>query len=48
MTKEAKSMTSFNPKLLTNLHDRFEGKKESSNVLEEKARKRKDQQRKKT
>jgi len=41
-------MASFNPKLFSDLHERFEGKKESSNVLEDKARKRKDLFRKKT
>ena len=33
--------------LLADLHERFEGKKESYNCLEEKARKRKEMQRKK-
>lgn len=38
--------SSSNPKqMLADLHDRFEGKKESFNGLEEKARKRKEQQR---
>lgn len=39
-------MGSFNPKLLADLHERFDGKKD--NILEEKARRRKELQRKKT
>ena len=39
----AASSTNNHKKILADLHDRFEGKKDSLNALEEKARKRKEQ-----